>query len=803
MKHMSTRLVPGASPVGFGLTICFLFVSAASAQTATTQAGAVPTDSAKLEEIVVTAEKRSENLKSVPISAQVVSGQVLAEQNFNSFDALAETLPGVHVGNSAGSFSNDLYIRGIGSGIGGGNTSFDQSVSMFDDDIYHGRSRLSGATFLDIDQVEILKGPQSTFFGNNAIAGALNITTRKPGDTFDGWARALYGMYGQYAAEGAVTLPISDTLAVRAAATFNGGSGWIKNIDTGSDAPDVGNKAGRITGVYRATSDLDVTLKIEGSDNRVLGTSGDSPFQWSDCPPAAPITPQAFGGGCASALALNLPIGFNNNQNAGLAGQGSWLSTFEDVLTLNYRQWGQTFTSVSGFYNYHFTANNDPENLGSYLLTNQMIEAYHQFSQEFRVASPTGGVLQYLAGAYFQSDQLDEAEPTNFPFLNFLGPLVGIPAADLPGQWHPNFSQGEHVYSLFGSLGWNVTEALRLNAGLRESEVYKNFFGNNQYGTSTQVYGGYTPVPLSTQQIWGSIPIEGPPGTVNLNRLDHALMPSAGIQYQLNPEAMLYFTYSRGFKAGGFNGTIPFTATPQDLLFGPEHVNAYELGLKSKWLQDTVLLNLDVFRANYEDLQANSLIYEPTITAYTQEVRNAATSRSQGVELEMQWAASENLRFSANVTYLDSIYVNYPNAAPQQLQNYCTGLSQAAFAATPQCAPFGYPVPPFANISGQATNFAPRWSGTVGASYRIMLPKGYQLTTALNPYVTSAYNNQDPYVVGTAGYLRLDGTLTLKSPDAHWSVDVIGKNLTNRVIVTSSPGKEEPWNVAGQVRYRF
>jgi outer membrane receptor protein involved in Fe transport len=280
-------------------------------------------------------------------------------------------------------------------------------------------------------------------------------------------------------------------------------------------------------------------------------------------------------------------------------------------------------------------------------------------------------------------------------------------------------------------------------------------------------------------------------------------MPSAGIQYQIDAGAMAYFTYTNGFKAGGFNGVLP-NAVPQNVAFGPEHVNAFELGVKSKWLDDTVLVNLDVFRGDYRDLQANAVSVNPIGNTVSIYVKNAAASRSQGVELETQWAVTRNFRLSANVTYLDSIYVSYPNASQTALQNYC-GQS-AAHYAKPQCSIFPNPVPHYADISGQATNFAPRWSGGVTASYSLMLPRGYKFTTELIPYFTSSYNEQDPYVLGTAGYVRLDARLTLASPDGRWAIDLIGKNLTDRIIVSSSAtgaSKEEPRNVAVQFRYRF
>jgi iron complex outermembrane recepter protein len=153
---------------------------------AETEAAAGTAD--QITEIVVTAQRRSENLQNVPISAQVVNGQTLLLENLNSLQQVTETVPSVHIGEN--SRSSDLYIRGIGSGE---NQTFDQSVGTFIDDIYHGRSRTSVATFMDLDRVEVLKGPQSTFFGNNAIAGAFNITTNKPTTEFSALGRALYG----------------------------------------------------------------------------------------------------------------------------------------------------------------------------------------------------------------------------------------------------------------------------------------------------------------------------------------------------------------------------------------------------------------------------------------------------------------------------------------------------------------------------------------------------------------------------------------------------------------------------------
>jgi iron complex outermembrane receptor protein len=756
-----------------------------------------------LQEIVVSAQKRSENAQTVPISIQVVNAQALANQNQDSFESLSQTLPGVNI--AASGWADSLYIRGVGSGVN--STNFDQSVATFDDDIYHGRSKTSGATFLDLDRIEVLKGPQSTFFGNNAVAGALNIVTKKPGDRFEASARLLYGMYGQYAAEAAVTLPLSEQLSVRLAGILDGERGWIKNVDTGEEAPNESNRAGRVTVLYKPTNDFDATLKFEESNDRTTGTPFGEPQQFVNCPPAAPLTP-SFSGQCAQALAQHLPLGLHNDENSGLPGQGNWLFAADDVLTLNYRQWGHTFTSVTGYSYYDDNMNWDVYNLATPAFAANQVEHYHQWSQELRVASPTDQPFQYLFGAYYQSDQLSSHQGA---VLSFLDPVIAAvpPLASLapyePINLDINYPQDEKVYSVFGSLGYKVTDALKLTAGVRGSEAKLNALLSNAFlGNATHTFSGGTPLPAAQEALMGAVvfPVGMSPP---LARTDKNWMPSAGIQYQIDQNAMVYFSYNKGFKAGGFNegGALP---PSQPIPFGPEYVNAYEVGLKSEWLDRRLLFNFDVFRSDYRDLQVVANYVNPTLHAQETVDQNAANSRSEGAELETQWLISNDFRLGANITYLESYYASYPRATQVTLQSFCSQNY-----VLPYCSIYSTPVQQFTDRSGETTPFAPRWSGNLVASYSVALPGSLKLTTEVDPYFSSSYNNQDPYILGTSAYVRLDARVSLTSPDGHWTVDLIGKNLTNRIIVISLPGidnassaqKEKPANIAAQIRWRW
>jgi iron complex outermembrane receptor protein len=732
----------------------------------------------------------------------VLSGKQLADQNVNSLETLSQVVPSVHV-NSTGS-GGQMFIRGIGSGT---NQTFDQSVGLFIDDIYHGRARMSAATFLDLDHVEILKGPQSTYFGNNAIAGAFNIVTQRPDYQFGGYARALYGEYGEYAADGAISVPVGNVIAVRLAGIVNGIDGWQKNPYVGHDQPYDNDRAGRITLLAEPLENMDAMLKIEGGKN-----SDDNGSQISNCPPPVPFVPAGF---CSTALNLGIPTRIGSNQNTTGPGQAVDLSTFEDVLTVNYHLTNNTLTSVTGFYNYHSTQDIDADGTPATLLNLRIAEKYHQTSQEFRVASANNQVIEYLAGLYFQTDRLD-GEPNDLSYY-FLTPTITakpVLAALLPylplGAGGTN-AQTEHTYAAFGSLSWNPTERLKLSAGLRGTWDNKHLAFTNFYGTASQSYGGIIPLPANLQPL--GVAVLGAQASASASRSDKDWLPSARVQYNLASAAMLYASYSKGFKSGIPSGGTTNGVTAPPVL--PEHVNAYEVGFKSKWFADRMLLNLDVFRSDYTDQQVQSAIFTPLgVPLFS--TTNAGASRSQGVELQAQWAMTSHFRVGANVTYLDSYYVHYPNVTLTGLQTFCR-----AHLTDPTCAAqFPGGVPALQDLSGHPTEFAPRWSGDLTATYSTDLPR-YRFIAEVSGYFSTTYNfannGTDDPLLDQAGYARLDCRMTLETLNGHWAFDVIGKNLTDRTIITGGTGgtslpsslgslllrKDEGRSGGAQVRYHW
>lgn len=765
----------------------------AAPDTSTTQvvpaaerASAAEVSELALQEVVVSAQHRLERLQDVPISAQVVSGETLAEQNLTTLIGVARLSPSVHVGT--GARSNELYIRGIGSGV---NQSFDQSVGIFVDDIYHGRSRMNDTAFFDLERAEILKGPQSTFFGNNAIAGAFNIVTRKPAKALEAQTRAFYAPDAeQYAFEGAIGGPITDRFGMRLAAIYNASDGWLENVATGRKQPEEKNYGARLTFDFTPNEDLAATLKLETSDNR--SRSGFF-LEVDQCPPPSPFVVAGF---CGTLLGLGLPTGTDSDQNASSSGQRAFTRSDEGVLTLNYELSGHTLTSVTGYYAYDYDLNFDSDLTPLTLFNIKAPEQYHQFSQELRLASEAGQKVEYLFGAYYQSDRMAFQQDFSYYFLspNIRGaaPLATL-VPYLPLGQETNYAQSEDVYSLFGSLTWNVTDRLKLTGGMRGSQVRKRYAWNLFYGTAGDTYGAIAPLPAPVAALPSALGL-GTPGALSGSRKDDSVMPSAKLQYQLTPSAMTYISYARGFKAGGFNGADN-TGVAGNLPFDPEHVNAYELGLKSEWLNRRLLLNAAAFRSDYDNLQvaANIAIAAGTFLSV---VRNAASSRSQGLELETQWLVGERFRLMANATYLHSRYLDYPNVTATSRQRRA-GIT-------------------FQDLSGKPTTYAPDWSGSVKGVYTATLPGSHRLLAELGGYFSTRFElspTNDPDLQ-QAGYVRLDGRLSFESADGHWGVDLIGQNLNDRnirVFASNLPlslgstivQRVQPRNAAIQVRYNW
>lgn len=744
-------------------------------------------------DIVVTAQGREQNLQDVPVSVSVVSGEDLSAMGITSLEDVATTVPSLNI--SEGPFDL-INIRGVGSGS---NAGFEQSVGTFLDGVYRSRSRSVRAALFDIERVEILKGPQTTFFGANSIAGAINITSRAPGDTLEINGSALYGMHDEYNFELGADLPVSDTLSFRLAGRAHGMGGYIKTRQ--GDAPNEDAWQIRASAKWNPSDDFQSDLRFDYGKSEKDGAFA---FEMVNCP-APGLAP---GPACGQFLALNMGVVDDQLDHRSDAFPSNLNLEFKEIAWTNTLDIGSSkITSRTAYYEHEsdsrFTGIPFGPIISQVAGTTDpfpllLDEKFWQFSHELRFQTDTGGVYDIMAGAYYARSELDFFNSPGFFFLPFGAFAAGIPGSTSLPTDHvttqlTNRTQDD-TYSAFAALTLRPLDRLTVNLGARYTKFKKFATRAISAGTSNNLArGSFVPYDAATQNavqiVLGSDPSDFP----NNNRSDDDFMPSASIQYEITDDAMVYASYAKGFKAGGFSGASdPST-------FEPEYVDAYEVGIKSR-IADMLTLNITAFLNKYDNLQETAIL--PAGPSLISVVRNAAKSETKGIELTAQLDINEYFSLSSSVTYLDAKYQSFTNAA-------CT-MGQIAQAlidtGSDDCTQ---------NLSGSRRSFAPKWSGNISAKASIPVSE-LLLTIQPSMYFTSSVFQTsaiDP-LVSQSSYAKVDLRVGIGPEDGKWNFAVIGRNLTDKTTgsfgspVTFSNGStrfltERPLSVAGQISFKF
>lgn len=747
----------GAPP---GLTRTSAVAQTDSPETAATE----PATPAALEEVLVTAQKREQSLQDVPISMVVTSGAQLESFALSRPDELTGRVPNVLVAQAPA--SDQLYIRGVGSGINGG---FEQSVGTFVDGVYHGRSRYIRGAFVDVERVEVLRGPQSTFFGNNAIGGAFSVTTRGPSETWQGRAQASYEFEGDEAIiDAAVGGPITDTLGIRIAGRYADLEGFVDNLTTGRRNPSVEDKFGRVALEWKPNDDWRVRLKGEAGRQR-----SEAPLylQMTNCPPAAPFTtPMGF---CASGSAQpNFEANLDTRRNAGAGERGS-IDAHEAVLTVDRDAGGVTLTSVTGYTDYEFGLTADTDTTALLGIAVDIPEEFDQVSQEFRLASPSDARLQYLVGAYWQQSNL--RYETNVAF-HFLTPVIDAAAPALipytPLGNKGVLFQDEETLAAFGALTWEFTDRLSATAGLRWTESTKDARQVVNVVSLDGPFSGSTPLPGALEAVGGAF-LGTVPHDNSLSRKDDDLIPSVNLQFEATTDHTFYGSYSQGFKAGGFDA-FELTGALDRLTFEPETVDAYEVGYKGRWPAAALSLNLALFRNEYENLQQSVAQFGANTVFFS--VSNVGGMRSQGVELDLTWEMTERWRATLFAAYLDAQYEDYPNGGCTAGQSFATPMGVTCVQ----------------DLTGEPPPFAPNYSGSLTVGYKAPLGQNWNAFWDTILSFSDEYDvvsDNDP-VVRQPSWQKLDVRLGFGQVDGGWEFALLGKNLTDEI--TTSFGNDTP-----------
>ena len=730
---------------------------------------------ANLEEITVTARRRSENIQSAPLSVSAFSGAALEERNVQSSSDITNFVPNVQFDSAAsesgGGASSQISIRGIGQ------TDYvltvEPAVGVYLDGVYIGKSMGSLLDAVDLERLEVLRGPQGTLFGKNTIGGAIQLVSKRPSSHLELYGELTTGSYDRFDAKAAVSGPISDTIRVRLSGAYQSRDGFVKRVttagaDTGARQGNVDKLSGRLAIEADVTPSLLATLTLDGTRIREQ-----SPGQILVKADEGAAFSGAYNAGVPGDLCLpsagtarfSNPFCYNsqyvrpldslettnsgpNHASTDVVGAG---------LTLEWKIGGATLKSITALRKVDVDIAQDiTASPYYYNFIAQQINS-KQFSQEFQLLGDAlGDRLHYVFGLYYLHEKGRQIFPVELSLVQFLS-----------GGRIRNDS-----YAAFGQVTYDLTDRLSLTGGLRYSDETRRF---NPAG---QVLEGYaslspTPVPGFTNLFAGAV---GAPGTPLFPagwyaRNSKSTTPMVSVNYKLADTAMAYASFSKGFKGGGFTmryfpPVIPAAGTdPDDIVSyaGPEKATSYEIGVKSELFDRRLRFNVSAFYTDYKDIQITYNIDpdgDGPIGAFVPVLANAATARIKGVEIESSAALASWLRLDGSLGYIDAEYRRF---SAQALANY------------PDAATFRMPNTPkwTFNLGGTATLFEDDTKG------RAQIRVDY----AHRSSQFKEFSN-DPALYQDAVGL-LNASITWRLPGRHIEASFGATNLTDKIFIVS------------------
>ncbi|MEG8222687.1 TonB-dependent receptor [Sphingomonas sp. HH69] len=753
------------------------------AQDVAPQAATQAAQEGGLTDIVVTARKREESVQDVPVAVTAISAELIQRQDLTSIEKIAARTPNLNVGRASNGSGAQLTLRGIGSSST--SIGIEQSVAVVVDGVYYGQGRIINEGFFDLGGVEILKGPQALFFGKNATAGVISLTTADPTSTPEFKARAGYEFKAQQAqAEFVGSGPLTDTLGVRVAVRASKMyGGYYRNVSTPIDYPTfdiatgatgfaVANPApeeqpgekellGRVTLKWEPTDRLTATLKASGSYNKTNNNSWN--YVAYNCPSGES---QLNGYACARDFVTHqnkLPAEFAA-QIPYAKSDGSLYNRYKSwavTANINYELDDVTLTSVTN-YNWNNNRWACACDFQSSVASNWATEnsTFDAFSTEFRALTSFDGPVNLMVGGLYQKTK------RTFDQYIVLGGLTNSAAApedEYLATRKTSFTDGETV-ALFGQATWKIVPTLELAVGARYTHETKDSYFTQPYNNA-----GVAAIFRDQNDPDGL-------GVITADQTFNNWSPEASITWKPVNGVLIYGAYKTAYKSGGFsNGGInsKLSADPvADLTFDPERARGFEGGVKTTLADNQLRLNLSVYSYAYKDLQVD--FFNSPIFAFQ---TLTADARTKGVEVDFEYAprAVAGLNIHGSINYNRARYTSFPQApcyAGQSVGEGCNIVLPGGGVRQ--------------DLSGQALSVAPEWTGTIGASYDT--PMGNGLMLGLNAdvrysgsYLPSGFGNPDSR---QSKYATLDAGIRVGAEDDRWQVALIGKNLTNRFYVT-------------------
>lgn len=704
--------------------------------------------------IEVTARKQSEDLEQTPISITALSGDDLRASGVTDIGKLQQFAPNLSVSTAAplagSANSSQIFIRGIGQTDFTPNTS--PGVGLYLDGVYMPNALGSVLNLLDVQSVEILRGPQGTLFGRNTIGGAVSVTTQPPRADFGGFVEADGGSYGEVDGRAGLNLPISEKVHANFSLGSENNDGWVKRLAFGGNpGSGEGNKhliVGRGAIDIAATDQLDLLFAVDGSHDKGE-QAGTVPLALN---PAGQFS-GFYNGVVAPALVptLGTKAFFNNQYLAGpYATYANGPNTSDDAvigasLTATEELGAVTLKSITAYRNTqgYFAQDYDfsPLNLST------LSDGYRDetVSEEFQVIGKAlAGRLNYVAGIYYSDERAKDHNLVNFPVVEIWS-----------GGYNDNSSK-----AVFGQFTYRLLDDLSVTGGLRETQDTTSFLPSS-YILSSPV--GFVPGTLVVPAV-----------TVSKSFLD--LSPEFNLAYNVTPDLMSYFNFSQGYKSGGFTQRV-FPPLPAVPAYAPEYATVYEIGAKTT-IGQRLRLNGDVFHTDYTNVQVT---YQNGIAPQTS---NAAAAAIDGAELEITAVPIERLTVTASGGYTDARYTSVQPGAAVTLHDR-------------------FP-------------FTPKWNLSGSLSYDASLPGGWTATPRADVSYRSAenYDAQNPTYLWQKAYAISNLAITLRPPEKGWEAFLHINNLFDRRYLATGYDQYQadgwaggiygaPRIVVGGVRWRF
>ncbi|GLK43933.1 MULTISPECIES: TonB-dependent receptor [Novosphingobium] len=732
--NASSRLALGAAALLVPQTVF--------AQDAETQSGGI-------QEIVVTAQKKSENLQDVPISITAVGGEALASTQGTSLQALQGQIPNVQIDNFANTPQSAVFtVRGIGviePDPYAGNT-----VSIVVDGVPQFFSMGALLDLYDVDRIEVLRGPQGTLFGANTTGGVINVVTKQPTGDFGGHVKAVYGNYNRMDLTGSIEAPlVKDVLSLKVAGIHTQRKGWVTNVVDGSDMGRKNLDAVRAYLKFTPGSNFDATLQgeyVNARNGSPIVINGARPGEALYTAPgtAGPGTGGMYVSPCATAGSCTAPDKYYGANNS--VPDTSNMDTYSGTFTMNWRNTGLgDWTAITGYK--HFTLREFTDQDGTPLFLNDTYRRTEgwQFSQELRTNLELTDTLNVLVGGFYLKNHYDHIQAYR---LQFAAPgLLQINLQDQDNYSVSGFAQGY----------WQATDRLKLQAGIRYSHEQTESTpslitsigdpaGSNYTGIGNTVIGSFT---VGGKKSWNNVGWK------------------LGADYEVADDALLYASWARGFKSGGFTARVGVPADG-DTPYNPEKVDTFEAGIKADFLDRHLRVNLAAFYTNYRDMQVAQIYFDDTTNTQGNRILNAGKSEIKGFELETTAVPVEGMTLRASLAYLDAKYKQFLYADPLSGQ--------------------------VLDLEGYRLQNAPKWNASFGANFVIPLGNGADLVSDVSyTYTSSKYYTailDTPRSKIQPTHL-VDASLTYKPDGGAWSVGLWATNLLDSRYMSTvfdSPG---------------